>query len=172
MDIWSLGCVILEAATGRKPWVNLDNEWAIMWNIAGGQKPQLPSPDQLSPAGIDFLNRCFEREPTKRGTAAELLQHDWVSFEFVYGEKSPAHQNALREKERKEAEAAVEAAALLLAAVVKAEAEPDPQLETVLGDVPVFFDEKDADRPTELNEYEEEDLLGSPFNPFYFGSGG
>jgi serine/threonine protein kinase len=79
MDIWSLGCVILEAATGRKPWVNLDNEWAIMWNIAGGQKPQLPTPDQLSPAGIDFLNRCFEREPTKRGTAAELLQHDWVS---------------------------------------------------------------------------------------------
>jgi len=50
-----------------------------MWNIAGGQKPQLPTPDQLSPAGIDFLNRCFEREPAKRGTAAELLQHDWVS---------------------------------------------------------------------------------------------
>ncbi|RPA82166.1 hypothetical protein BJ508DRAFT_208424 [Ascobolus immersus RN42] len=85
MDIWSLGCVILEAATGRKPWVNLDNEWAIMWNIAGGQKPQLPTPDQLSPAGIDFLNRCFEREPTKRGTAAELLQHDWVSEGFISG---------------------------------------------------------------------------------------
>jgi mitogen-activated protein kinase kinase kinase len=27
MDIWSLGCVILEFATGRKPWSNLDNEW-------------------------------------------------------------------------------------------------------------------------------------------------
>ncbi|KAG2023121.1 STE/STE11 protein kinase, variant 2 [Coprinopsis cinerea AmutBmut pab1-1] len=26
-DIWSLGCVILQCATGRKPWSNLDNEW-------------------------------------------------------------------------------------------------------------------------------------------------
>lgn len=27
MDIWSMGCVLLECATGRKPWSNLDNEW-------------------------------------------------------------------------------------------------------------------------------------------------
>lgn len=27
MDIWSLGCVILECATGHRPWSNLDNEW-------------------------------------------------------------------------------------------------------------------------------------------------
>ena len=27
MDVWSLGCVVLECATGRRPWSNLDNEW-------------------------------------------------------------------------------------------------------------------------------------------------
>ncbi|KAL2006122.1 hypothetical protein VTN00DRAFT_9776 [Thermoascus crustaceus] len=78
VDIWSLGCVILEMATGRRPWSSLDNEWAIMYNIAQGNQPQLPSRDQLSDMGIDFLKRCFERDPMRRPTAAELLQHEWI----------------------------------------------------------------------------------------------
>jgi len=78
VDIWSLGCVILEMATGRRPWSNLDNEWAIMYNIAQGNAPPLPTTDQLSPQGIDFLKRCFERDPAKRDTAMDLLQHEWI----------------------------------------------------------------------------------------------
>ncbi|KAK5652552.1 hypothetical protein OQA88_10313 [Cercophora sp. LCS_1] len=78
VDVWSLGCVILEMATGRRPWANLDNEWAIMYNIAQGNPPQLPAPDQLSPQGVDFLRRCFVRESKKRATAVELLQHEWI----------------------------------------------------------------------------------------------
>jgi mitogen-activated protein kinase kinase kinase len=31
MDIWSMGCVALECATGKKPWSNLDNEWYIFY---------------------------------------------------------------------------------------------------------------------------------------------
>lgn len=78
VDIWSLGCVILEMATGRRPWASLDNEWAIMYNIAQGNPPQLPTKDQLSESGIDFLNKCFERNPSKRASAVELLQHEWI----------------------------------------------------------------------------------------------
>jgi len=29
MDVWAVGCVILECATGRRPWSNLDNEWYV-----------------------------------------------------------------------------------------------------------------------------------------------
>ncbi|KAJ5753160.1 hypothetical protein N7520_010077 [Penicillium odoratum] len=78
VDIWSLGCVILEMATGRRPWSTLDNEWAIMYNIAQGNQPDLPGPDQLSEMGLDFLQRCFECDPLRRITAAELLQHEWI----------------------------------------------------------------------------------------------
>ena len=78
IDVWSLGCVILEMATGRRPWASLDNEWAIMYNIAQGNPPQLPAKDQLSDQGVDFLKKCFERDPTRRSSAAELLQHPWI----------------------------------------------------------------------------------------------
>ncbi|KAL6450307.1 SSK2 MAP kinase kinase kinase SSK2 [Candida maltosa Xu316] len=78
VDIWSLGCCVLEMATGRRPWANLDNEWAIMYHIAAGHKPQLPSPDQLSEAGRNFLARCLEHNPAKRPSAVELLADPWM----------------------------------------------------------------------------------------------
>ncbi|KAF3040978.1 Suppressor of Sensor Kinase (SLN1) [Didymella heteroderae] len=78
VDIWSLGCVILEMATGRRPWASMDNEWAIMYHIAQGDPPQLPTRDQLSEQGIDFLMKCFDRDPNQRASAVELLQHDWI----------------------------------------------------------------------------------------------
>lgn len=49
-----------------------------MYNIAQGNPPQLPTEGQLSEMGIDFLKKCFERDPAKRSSAAELLQHPWI----------------------------------------------------------------------------------------------
>jgi mitogen-activated protein kinase kinase kinase len=78
-DIWSLGCVILEMASGRRPWATLDNEWAIMYNIAQGYTPSLPPRDQLSDAGLAFLSKCLERDAKVRASAAELLQDPWLA---------------------------------------------------------------------------------------------
>lgn len=78
VDIWSLGCCVLEMATGKRPWANLDNEWAIMYHIAAGHKPQLPSPEQLSEAGRKFVARCLEHDPKKRPSAVELLNDPWM----------------------------------------------------------------------------------------------
>ncbi|KAF0464858.1 MAP kinase kinase kinase wis4 [Gigaspora margarita] len=80
MDIWSLGCCVLEMATGRRPWSNLDNEWAVMYHVVTGHPP-LPDPSQLSELGIDFLKQCFTRSPQLRPSAEELLQHPWVDVE-------------------------------------------------------------------------------------------
>lgn len=77
-DIWSTGCCVLEMATGRRPWANLDNEWAIMYHIAAGHLPQLPSEDQLSEDGRKFLLKTMERDPNKRPSAMELLNDPWI----------------------------------------------------------------------------------------------
>lgn len=78
MDIWSLGCCIVEMTTGRRPWSNLDNEWAVMYHVATGCPP-LPEASQLSEEGIDFLKQCFIRSAHKRPSALELLQHPWIT---------------------------------------------------------------------------------------------
>jgi len=78
MDIWSLGCCILEMATGRRPWSNLDNEWAIMYHVVTGNPP-LPDPSQISELGMDFLKKCFIRSPQQRPTAKELIKHPWIA---------------------------------------------------------------------------------------------
>ncbi|KAF7792485.1 hypothetical protein EIP86_003526 [Pleurotus ostreatoroseus] len=79
MDIWSLGCVVLECATGRKPWSNLDNEWAIMFHIGvATQHPPLPDPGQLSEKGIDFIRQCLTIDPVQRPSALELMDHPWM----------------------------------------------------------------------------------------------
>jgi mitogen-activated protein kinase kinase kinase len=80
MDIWSLGCVVLECATGRKPWSNLDNEWAIMFHIGVATKhPPLPEPGQLNKSGISFIESCLVIDPVIRPTADELLSHIWMN---------------------------------------------------------------------------------------------
>ncbi|KIY65889.1 kinase [Cylindrobasidium torrendii FP15055 ss-10] len=80
MDIWSLGCVVLEFATGKKPWSHLDNEWAIMYHIGvATQHPPLPDPDQMSDIGVDFIKTCLTIDPSQRPTAHELMQtHPWM----------------------------------------------------------------------------------------------
>lgn len=77
-DVWSLGCVVLEMITGRRPWSNLDNEWAIMYQVAAGHIPQLPANNEVSTAGRHFLTKSLVQNPSKRATAVELLMDPWI----------------------------------------------------------------------------------------------
>ncbi|EPX72592.1 STE/STE11 protein kinase Wis4 [Schizosaccharomyces octosporus yFS286] len=79
MDIWGLGCVVLEMLAGCTPWNQMDNEWAIMYHIAVMHTPTIPSSYQITSLARDFLERCFECDPEKRPTALELYLHPWVT---------------------------------------------------------------------------------------------
>lgn len=79
-DIWSLGCTVIEMATGKTPWFNLQvsNPMAAVFKIAcSDEKPQFPT--HFSKKGLDFLAKCLERNPEMRWNAEELLQHPFIS---------------------------------------------------------------------------------------------
>lgn len=84
-DIWSLGCTVIEMATGRPPWgvVEGSNPMASVLRIAHGDVvPHFPS--HISKEGLDFLSMCLERNADKRCSAEELLSHPFVSRNKQY----------------------------------------------------------------------------------------
>ncbi|XP_025012121.2 mitogen-activated protein kinase kinase kinase YODA [Ricinus communis] len=76
VDIWSLGCTVLEMATTKPPWSQFEGV-AAMFKI--GNSKDLPAiPDHLSDEGKDFVRQCLQRNPLHRPTAAQLLEHPFV----------------------------------------------------------------------------------------------
>ncbi|CAK9881490.1 unnamed protein product, partial [Sphagnum jensenii] len=77
-DIWSLGCTVVEMATGRAPWAHIADPFVALYRIGcSDEVPQTPA--SLSPEAQDFLAHCFQRDPRKRWTAAKLLQHPFLT---------------------------------------------------------------------------------------------
>ncbi|GAB2265179.1 hypothetical protein Dimus_000244 [Dionaea muscipula] len=76
VDIWSLGCTVLEMATTKPPWSQYEGV-AAMFKI--GNSKELPAiPDHLSEEGKDFVRLCLQRNPQNRPIAAQLLEHPFV----------------------------------------------------------------------------------------------
>ncbi|KAM9449735.1 mitogen-activated protein kinase kinase kinase 4 isoform 2-T2 [Clarias gariepinus] len=75
-DIWSLGCVLIEMVTGKRPWHEYEHNFQIMYKVGMGHKP--PIPEKLSTEGKDFLTHCLESDPKCRWTASMLLDHPFV----------------------------------------------------------------------------------------------
>ncbi|GBF99604.1 hypothetical protein Rsub_12068 [Raphidocelis subcapitata] len=71
-DIWSLGLVLVEAATGRYP-----------YDATGGpilhDEPPLPAPGSVSDALRDFVRACLATDPKRRPSAEQLLAHPFVT---------------------------------------------------------------------------------------------
>lgn len=77
-DIWSLGCTVIEMATGKPPWMDdFTEQISAMYSIATSEELP-PLPDTLSPSAKDFLSKCFIRNPRERPSAEILLKHQWI----------------------------------------------------------------------------------------------
>ncbi|KAK7313118.1 hypothetical protein VNO77_37545 [Canavalia gladiata] len=76
LDIWSLGCIIIEMFGGLRAWKNLTKEDVMLKLGILKQAPEIPN--RLSVDCKDFLSKCFIREPNQRWTARMLLNHHFL----------------------------------------------------------------------------------------------
>lgn len=82
VDIWSLGCVILEMFAGRRPW-STDEAIGAMYKL-GNARLAPPIPEDtiafVSEDGKDLIDKCFTIDPELRPTASELLLHPFCKI--------------------------------------------------------------------------------------------
>ncbi|VVB03134.1 unnamed protein product [Arabis nemorensis] len=82
LDLWSLGCVVLEMFTGETPWSEVDDD-DLDDVLLGGKTIEIP--ESVPCYAREFLKKCFSRIPEDRGSASKLLLHRFLSEEDIYG---------------------------------------------------------------------------------------
>ncbi|KAK1440077.1 hypothetical protein QVD17_05902 [Tagetes erecta] len=77
-DVWAVGCVVIEMATGFNPWPDVNDPVSGLYRIGySGDVPLFPV--YFSDEGKDFLKKCLERNEEERWTVKQLLQHPFVT---------------------------------------------------------------------------------------------
>lgn len=93
MDMWSVGVILYIMLTGVHPFdvrgVSTDIE--IEQTILADPRPPLNVDlvGHLSDSAVDLILKLMERDPNKRITAYEMLQHPWVRGETALKETIP-----------------------------------------------------------------------------------
>lgn len=80
VDIWSLGCVVLEMWSSERPWGTFE-PFAAMFNLFQKREPPpLPDRVKLDETAFDFLyKKCLASEAAERPMASQLLQHPFLT---------------------------------------------------------------------------------------------
>ncbi|XP_068133247.1 serine/threonine-protein kinase 10 isoform X2 [Hyperolius riggenbachi] len=80
-DIWSLGITLIEMAQIEPPHHEL-NPMRVLLKIAKSEPPTLAVPSKWSQEFRDFLKKALDKNPESRPSAAQLLEHPFVSKGF------------------------------------------------------------------------------------------
>eukprot|EP00252_Welwitschia_mirabilis_P023431 TRINITY_DN6611_c0_g1_i1.p1 TRINITY_DN6611_c0_g1~~TRINITY_DN6611_c0_g1_i1.p1 ORF type:complete len:355 (-),score=65.55 TRINITY_DN6611_c0_g1_i1:84-1148(-) len=82
-DIWSLGLVLLECATGHFPYTPPEQEegWPSFYELleAVVEQPAPSAPqDRFAPEFCSFISACVQKDPKQRMSASNLLNHPFI----------------------------------------------------------------------------------------------
>ncbi|CAK5280497.1 unnamed protein product [Mycena citricolor] len=78
IDIWSIGCVVLEMWAGQRPWTG-DELVAVMFKLfQSKQPPPVPEGLVLTPLADEFRKKCFAINPEERPPASELRKDPYL----------------------------------------------------------------------------------------------
>uniref|UniRef100_I3LBD5 non-specific serine/threonine protein kinase n=1 Tax=Sus scrofa TaxID=9823 RepID=I3LBD5_PIG len=119
-DIWSLGITLIEMAQIEPPHHEL-NPMRVLLKIAKSDPPTLLTPSKWSVEFRDFLKTALDKNPETRPSAAQLLEHPFVSSvtsnkalrELVAEAKAEVMEEIEDGRDEAEEEDAVEAASPL-----------------------------------------------------------
>lgn len=75
-DIWSLGITAIECADGVPPNAQM-HPMRMLYLIVSNPAPSLQSPGH-SANFKDFIAQCLSKDPKKRATARQLLEHPFI----------------------------------------------------------------------------------------------
>ncbi|KAH7681925.1 Mitogen-activated protein kinase kinase protein [Dioscorea alata] len=78
-DIWSLGLVMLECATGQFPYPPAENFFELLQAVVEQPSP-CPPPDRFSQEFCSFVSACLQKNPNDRQSASALLKHPFMSM--------------------------------------------------------------------------------------------
>jgi len=81
-DVWSLGILCIELMQGEPPLADIPPDDALQEVSTNGLTITkiLKNISKWSPAIMNFINQCFERNPQRRPTSQSLLKHEFLKL--------------------------------------------------------------------------------------------
>ena len=77
-DVWGIGCIVLEMATGTPPWCDeYDDRAEVIHRLKQGtDSPSISS--TVDPTTESFIRQCLDPNPRERPSLEQLQNHEFL----------------------------------------------------------------------------------------------